>query len=246
VAEAPEAAVRIVRDAHVPKRWEGECPKLEVVTKVGNRKHTAIILGPLAEATVLVGLEVGDVVQFYGAEVEEIVWQEGKPTRKEIVGRPPSYLMTDVQTVVDGKWRSVKEAMPTLLPPDPSPSSAPASSPEQPVPEPVADQVSSSAPPSLPITTPPRMKGTPGEWVTLQGPLVDAIQFTTKGDVPVAIMRVADETTGEIVFAALVADIEQQVGSASKPFAKAGDRVGLYGEWKGDWLVVEMVGLATP
>ena len=86
------------------------------------------------------------------------------------------------------------------------------------------------------------MKGEAGAFGAFSGQLVDPIQFTVKGDTPVAILRVADRATGAIIFAALGTEIEEQLGSAAAPAFAPGDIVGLYGEWKGDWLVAETVG----
>jgi len=238
VSDAPEAHVRIVKDGHTEKRWEGERAKLELITKVGNRKHTGILLGPLAEAAAVANITVGEVVRFVGAVVEEIKWAEDKPTKKEIIGAPPTYMIADLLVMRDGEWWSVNQAMPTLLPAADVATPTPPSTDPTPSTPPPASTTAPSDPPG-------RMKGTTGEWTTLNGKLVDPVQFTIKGSTPVAILRVADSATGEIIMAALGSDIEQQVGSASKPFIKPGDMVGLYGEWKGDWLVVEMVGLAV-
>jgi hypothetical protein len=237
VSEAPEGHVRIVKDGHTEKRWEGERAKLELITKVGNRKHTGILLGPLAEAAAVASIAVGEVVRFVGAVVEEIKWAEDKPTKKEIIGVAPTYMIADLLVMRDGEWWSVNQAMPTLLPDADATATATATA--------SSPTVSAPAGPTTASSPPPRMKGTTGEWASLNGKLVDPVQFTVKGNTPVAILRVADSATGEIIMAALGADIEQQVGTVDNPQIKPGDLVGLYGEWKGDWLVVEMVGLAV-
>ena len=75
-----------VRQVKAPE-WSTVVPvgevtdKVEVPIKVGNRKHTAIVLGPLARAAAEV--EKGDTVIVTGHYFEK-VWQEGKPPKKEI------------------------------------------------------------------------------------------------------------------------------------------------------------------
>lgn len=273
VDAVPEGHVRMVRDGHTPKRWQGERSKLEVVTKIGNRKHTAIVTGPLAEATALRQLAIGTPIRFVGAWVEEIQWSDDpkKPKRKEVLGLPDNdWLMRDVQLFEDGQWTSVLTSMPSLgLPAAASspasttgtstaPSSAAASAP---APDSTASDEAASGGPSSPpaespdvaptptperansTPTPARMLGTVGEWGTFKAKLLDPIQFTTKGDHPVAILRVADLATGEIILAAVGEDIEGQVGTKADPLAKPGDELGLYGEWvAGGWLVVSAVG----
>jgi hypothetical protein len=90
------------------------------------------------------------------------------------------------------------------------------------------------------------MKGTPDAYGAFSGQLLDPIQFTVKGGRDVAVLRVADVATGQVIFAVLGDDITESLGTAEAPFVKPGDEVGLYGGWKGDWLVIETVGRKGP
>lgn len=87
-----------VRNVKVPE-WatvvKGEfTDKVELVFKVGARKHTAIVLGPLAKV-VNEKVHKDDAVVVVGT-LKEITWAEGKPTKKEI------HDVTDV--AVGGFW----------------------------------------------------------------------------------------------------------------------------------------------
>lgn len=238
VSEKPDPNVRIVQDGHTEKRWTGPRPKLELITKVGNRKHTGIILGPLAEAAAVAAIQVGEVVRFIGCVVEEIEWQEGKPKKKEVWGPPPTYLMSDLQVMRDGVWWSVNSAMPTLLPS----ADVAAGSASEANAEPAAAPSTSSSTTAPDAAKPERMHGVAGEYAAFSGKLLDPIVFTERGDTPIAVLRVVDEATGQLIMAALGEDIEGMVGTKEAPFVGVGDRVGLYGEWKGDWLIVQTVG----
>lgn len=238
VSETPEGNVRIVKDAHHVKRWEGERAKLEVVGKIANRKHTAIILGPLAEAAAAFGIAEGDVVQFVGAVVEEIVWQEGKPTKKEIWGQPPGYLMDDVLVGRDGAWVSVTTAMPTLGMDAPVGNATLAAAEAETV-------THREEGPVVGTATPARRQGTVGEYETLRIKLQQPVQRTLRGQTLVAILRGIDTTTGELVMAGLANDIDEQLGTEEEPFVTAGDEVTMYGEWKPQgWYVIDTVGKA--
>jgi hypothetical protein len=277
VSEAPDNSVRMVKSGHTVKRWEGDRAKLELVTKVGNRKHTGMLLGPLAEAAAIAQIKVGEVVRFVGAVVEEIVWQEDKPKKKEVWGTPEAgYLMTDLLVMRDGQWWSVNSAMPTLLPAaDATTSTPPSTAPTTSTSASTSSPASTTAPldPTEDPSTPPgsttrsgtpstattpgatqigaeaptRMIGAVGTFGAFAGVLLDPIVFTIKGTTPVAIMRVAEKESGEIISAALGEDIEGQVGTEAAPFINPGEYIGLYGEWKaGGWLVVQTVGRKGP
>jgi len=213
ISEAPEDAVRIVRK---PEKWEGERPKIELVGKIGNRKHTAVILGPLAEATVAaIGrgeIAIGTVVELEGAVLEEFIWQEGKPPKKELWGVDDG-LMRDVRIgESSGAWRSVARA------------AAPAA-------------------PAAPAAEAPRMAGEPGTWTTLRA-RVDVIEYRPFRDTEILVLTAAELDTGEKILAALAEDIEGQVGPPGE--LEVGTIVQMYGEWKaGGRFIIDTIGRPT-
>jgi hypothetical protein len=240
VSEQPEGAVRMVKDGHDPLRWEGVREKVEVVGKIGNRKHTAIVLGPLAQAVASAGIVIDMPVRFAGAVVEEITWAEGKPTKKEIWGAPPDYLMTDVQ-VPDGKggWTSLAGSMlPLSSDSAPEPSSAAGSSPE---PSPGPSATTTSETPSSPTTpSTERKQGDVGTFEALTV-RIDKIEYVPRGNVEVVVLHTADLATGELVVAALAVDIEEMIGPKGE--LQPGDVRSMYGEWKsGGRFVIDTIG----
>jgi len=274
VAEQPDSGARTVRDGHTEKRWEGPRSKLEIIGKVGNRKHTAMIFGPLAEAAAMFGIKIGDAVRLVGIVVEEIVWSEDPkvPTRKEVWGPPPTYMMEDVQVGRDGAWVSVKTAAPELpfdqslsTPADPiagstsQPSAEPSSpaSPPSTSPEAAASAPPTSAEPSKPAPTstdqpadsdkPPQRTGEPGEYELVLGTLYDDIQRVVRGKTPVAVLRVLHKTTGELVMIGLSDDIDSQIGSLEEPWLQRGDEISVYGRWSPNngWMIADTVGKPT-
>lgn len=250
VSEQPESGVRMVRDGHTEKRWEGERPKLEIVGKVGNRKHTAIVLGPLAEAAVEANIQVGEVVQFVGAVVEEIEWAPDKPKKKEVWGTPEAgYLMTDVQVGRDNAWVSLAATMPSLGL-DESTASSPASTSETPASPSSPDTASSPAATSPgpastsdASSTPPLRTGKPEEGdVAIRGTLYAPIERHLKGQTLVAVIRVLTPE-GELVRAGMTEDIDEQLGPDTEPWFAVGDPIQVVGTWKPTgWLVAEFAG----
>lgn len=267
VAEKPDGGVRMVKSE---KRWEGTRAKLEVIGKVGNRKHTAMVTGPLAEATVAADVQIGETMRLVNAVVEEIVWQEGKPTKKEVWGPPPTFLMDDVQVGRDGAWVSVKTFAPTL-PFDTSssgqpaatadsgspPSAEPSSQASQPTSSPAAEASAptTSEQPSTPAARstasasdsdparPPRKLGQAGEYEAIVGILNDPVQRTMRGNVLVAVLRLLQPETGELVFVGLADDIDGQIGSEEEPWLAPGDKVDVFGKWSPNgWVIAETVG----
>jgi hypothetical protein len=227
VSDQHEGAVRMVQSGHDPKRWDGPTEKLELVTKVGNRKHTAMILGETAQRAVDAGIKVGDVVRFTNAAVEEIKWAEDKPTKKEIWGQPA--LSLGVMVMRDGEWVSVT-----------GPSSAGASSTE---PSTVPSATTTSPAPSAPT----RRHAPDGQVeMTLRVKLLEPIAFKIhpRTNEAVASLKGVDPDTGEIVFAAMGGDdnVQADLGTPGSPFYDTGDTVQLVGTWQGGWVVLTTVG----
>lgn len=271
VAEQPDSGVRMVKDSHKELRWEGTRAKLEVIGKLGNRKHTAIILGPLAEAAVAAAIQLDEPLRLVNVVVEEITWQEGKPTRKEVWGPAPTYLMDDVMVGRGGDWVSVKTFAPALWP-EPSsseppaatagsgspPSAEPSSPASPPASSPAAEDSAptTSASPSTPAATStatasdsdkaepqPRKTGDPGEYTAIVGTLNDPVRRTMKGATLVAVLRLSLPETGELVLVGLTDDIDGQLGTEEDPWLAPGDKVDVFGMWSPNgWVIAETVG----
>jgi phage recombination protein Bet len=74
--------------------------KLELKFTVGRTKHTAILLGNFAYAVLDAQLTEGDTVRVFGIR-QEVVWSEGKPTKKEV------RFVTRVDVLRDGDWQQL-------------------------------------------------------------------------------------------------------------------------------------------
>lgn len=256
MSDAPDGIRQVRLDGTNPlNRSGGPFDKLELRFKVANRQHTAILLDGLAHAVEVLAPAVGEVVRIIGGEVVEVVWQEGKPKKKELWGA------TDVAIQRQGTWLGARSTTPTLgfgeagpqapstaptaasapAPASSSPTSSPAVAPS-PAPTPAGSASSSAS------TT--RKHAADGDVGMLRARLVEPIKFTTSNGRDVGILRLVDVATGEL-FGAVLGDRDQpgivteELGSAAEPAYAEGDVLAVVGTFQNGWLILSGVGRAA-
>lgn len=105
VYEAPDGVRSIKPPAWAPAGTEDPVGKAELKFKIGSRRHTAMLLGPLAYAAVEANIQADEVVAMDG-ELVEIEWQAGKPKKKEL------HRVTQVYLMRGGEWQRLGDAGP--------------------------------------------------------------------------------------------------------------------------------------
>ena len=226
--------------------------KLEVKFRSKNRKHTAMLFGPLAVAADAMGLKQAEVVSVQGT-VEEVIWQEDKPPKREVWG------VTSASVLRDNVWVEIGQAAPTLpledaieaehdLPgPDEPPPTTPPPAEDPPLPsfdkpptkhlakaEPLPDKVDGTSVGPIELEIVPARD--------IAGP---AIHFGKTGDVAVGSFR-GLHGSGEVILCAVGDDppgeLLATLGSQEEPLYREGDIVRAYGFWRSGWLVISAMG----
>jgi len=253
-----------IRHVKVTRLAGTEHAKLEVVMKVGTRRHTSMLLDDAANRALGLELRAGEVVRIIGGQVEEVIWQEGKPPKKELWGA------TDVAVLRGGAWILGETFVPSLPLEDPAgrgPETQPRSGtdaeadPTPPVASASPSATTTAGQTASPASTrsaatpssPPALaRGEEDAIVTLKVRLIQSISFVKTGDGrAAAILRGAIlDDTGEIVQAVLGDDpegeIEAQLGTKAAPAYGEGSDVTIFGLWKSGWVILTAVGAAVP
>lgn len=100
VGQVADGVRRVVRPDWCDWLEDKHVAKLELVIKVKNRKHTALILGELAYAVEDAGLQEGDRVAVDG-QLHEYEWAAGKPKAKQV------RRVQQVLVMRDGEWEAI-------------------------------------------------------------------------------------------------------------------------------------------
>lgn len=233
VEKAPDG----IRQVKVTRFAGTEHAKLELVMKVQNRRHTVMLLDDAANRGLMLELRAGEVVRVVGGHVEETVWQEGKPPKKELWGA------LDVAVLREGAWILGSAHVPHLPLEDPPNRGSGTAAGEDPTIGTTPSEASTATPASSPVVH----RGAEDEIATLGVRLVQPITFTTdKLGRFAAILRGAILDTGEIVQAVLGDDppgeVEAQLGTQEAPAFLEGSDVTLVGTWKSGWVILTAVG----
>lgn len=255
IEKAPDGVRRVRPDSSVSEKYglRGvSVDKLEVVFRSRGRKYTAMLFNEAALAADALSLQPLEVVSVQG-NVEERIWQEGKPPVKELWG------VTGLSVLRDNVWIDVLAGAPTLdlAPPDPSPPSS------QPVASEVATPSSSATAPAgssasddvPPDVTPARPALAPAPPIerkdddAIAGPFTlrllelawserDGRKFGTfkaaHGSGETLRCVVGDEPPGEL---------EATLGTPEQPIYSVGMDVTAAGFWRNGWMVVSAMGI---
>lgn len=224
------------------QRWEGAQPKLEVVFKIGSRRHTAIIHGDLAEAANGLDIMPDELVQLDGT-VEEIEWDPDKPKKKEIWG------VTRIEVQRNGEWVGPPSlSLSTSSSTEPSPTSSPASespssSPTEGAPTDASTSESSGSSSSVEWHV-----GTDGEWEPLRLRLTTVWRINDTGPYPVAVGAAASLDTGGYIRIVFPDQSGEETGRIDAELRKGtawrfavDDAFSVYGYWRGGWFVIDTI-----